>query len=118
MWEIVWNCSIKQNIQLIDESKCELCLKVKGFKEYLKGNQQLLNYDRVRICLWKKKNVELILVDIPLFRDDKYFPPIFNIDPSKEFKDYFANVANSSPYFWHPPYYENQNLNKKVQEED
>ena len=88
--------------------KEELCLKVKGYWEYFKGNQQLLNYDRVWICLRKKWDVELILVDIPLLWDDKYFPPIFNLDPEKEFKDFFGNVANSSPYFWYPPYQETQ----------
>lgn len=39
----------------------KLILKVHGYREYLDGNYQLLQYERVRLCLRKKKKMRLIL---------------------------------------------------------
>ena len=57
-----------------------LTLKVDGFREYLHGNYQLLQYERVRNCLRKKLPLKLILTEIKIDSRDKYFPPLFKMD--------------------------------------
>jgi len=79
-----------------------LILKVDGFREYFKGNYQLLAYERVRIGLRGKKNkLDLILTEIPKIHVDKHFPPLFLFEEGEHFD--FRNIRWSSPYFWYPP---------------
>ena len=78
-----------------------LILKVDGYREYFKGNYQLLAYERVRLCLRSKKNkLNLILTEIPKVHIDKHFPPLFRMEENEPFD--FRNL-NSSPFFWYPP---------------
>ena len=64
--------------------KFALILKVRGYNEYFKGNHQLLAYERVRICLRKKRDLDLILTEIP--KDtNKHFPPLFKLPESQNF---------------------------------
>lgn len=81
-----------------------LILKVNGYKEFFKGNQQLLAYERVRICLRKKKDLHLILTEIPKVHSDKYFPPIFKMGENENFQDQWSKIQNGSPYFWYMPH--------------
>jgi hypothetical protein len=88
-----------------------LILKVDGYREYFKGNYQLLAYERVRICLrTKKEKLNLILTEIPTIHVDKNFPPLFKL-AENEHVDYEA-IKFSSPYFWYPPV---PNLNKIIE---
>lgn len=88
-----------------------LILKVDGFREYFKGNYQLLAYERVRIFLRSKKNkLDLILCDIPAIHVDKNFPPLFKFSEYEPLN--FERISNSSPFFWYPPV---ANLNKFVE---
>jgi phosphatidylinositol-4,5-bisphosphate 3-kinase catalytic subunit alpha/beta/delta len=79
-----------------------LILKVDGYREYFKGNYQLLAYERVRLCLRGKKDyLNLILTEIPKVHVDKNFPPLFKFEDNEPFN--FQNIRYSSPYFWYPP---------------
>ncbi|CAI2363985.1 unnamed protein product [Moneuplotes crassus] len=79
-----------------------LILKVDGFREYFKGNYQLLAYERVRLCLrGKKDKLDLILTEIPKMHVDKFFPPLFLFEEGEKFD--FGHIMWSSPYFWYPP---------------
>jgi phosphatidylinositol-4,5-bisphosphate 3-kinase len=61
----------------------ELTLKVDGNREYLMGNYQLLQYERVRQCLKETKpTLKLILTEIKTDHSDVFFPPLFKIDKS------------------------------------
>lgn len=78
-----------------------LILKVDGFREFFKGNYQLLAYERVRLCLRSKKDkLNLILTEIPKLHV-KDFPPLKKLDDGEKF--YFDDLVYSSPYFWYPP---------------
>lgn len=89
-----------------------------GYKEYFKGNIQLLNYERVRICLRKKKNLDLILTEIPENHSDKYFPPKFDFPPNQSFREQFEKVRSSSPFFWYSPNISEMRRNGLIQEEN
>jgi len=39
-----------------------LILKANGFREYFEGNYQLLQYERVRLCLRKKDSVMKLIL--------------------------------------------------------
>ena len=54
----------------------DLILKTSGSREYFEGNYQLLQYERVRICLRKKTKLKLILTQIPKNYRSK-FPPLY-----------------------------------------
>ena len=87
-----------------------LILKVDGYREFFKGNYQLLAYERVRICLRKKKErLNLILTEIPKIHVDKNFPPLFHTEEGQKFD--FNNIHMSSPYFWYPPL---SNMKKQI----
>ena len=58
----------------------DLTLKVDGYREYLSGNHQLLDYERVRYCLQKSEDLRLILTEVVSNNRDKYFPPLFKMD--------------------------------------
>jgi len=71
----------------------DLTLKVDGYREYLSGNYQLLQYERVRYCLRKKLPLKLILTETKTNHRDLYFPPMFKMDkcimyPIKHVKAY------------------------------
>lgn len=72
----------EKRIHIQPQSGNELTLKVNGYREYLMGNYQLLQYERVRFCLRKKLKLQLILTEINTNHRDVFFPPIFKIDKS------------------------------------
>lgn len=96
------------NFSIVINPGNKLILKVHGCREYLDGNYQLLQYERVRLCLRKKSVMKLILTQIPIDYQSK-FPPLFK--PSANSKDVFSltphidpnDLTNYYPYFWHSP---------------
>ena len=86
----------------------KLILQVKGCREYLDGNYQLLQYERVRLCLRKNAVMKLILTQIPINYQSK-FPLLFK--PSAQSNDNFklqrhidiAALNNFYPQFWFSP---------------
>ena len=111
----------------------DLILKADGFREYFEGNYQLLQYERVRVCLRKKINMKLILTQIPKNYRSK-FPPLFkqlheydnryskastsqNSKHTAHLDDNFNFAAwskDSQPYFWFSPV---PNLKHKFQQQ-
>lgn len=69
-----------------------LTLKVDGYREYLMGNYQLLQYERVRLCLKKLIPLKLILTEIDLNFRDKHFPTLYKMDKSITYP--MINVRN------------------------
>lgn len=64
----------------------KLILKVDGCREYLEGNYQLLQYERVRLCLRANKPMKLILTQIPINYYSK-FPPLFKPNAQSQSSD-------------------------------
>ena len=54
----------------------DLILRTAGLREYFEGNYQLLQYERVRLALRKKTEMQLELTEIPRDYRSK-FPPLY-----------------------------------------
>lgn len=67
----------KYKVKIKAKPNYDLILKADGYREYFEGNYQLLQYERVRLCLRKNEPMKLILTEIPKNYRDKKFPPIF-----------------------------------------
>lgn len=78
----------------------QFVLKADGYRDYLRGNDSLLAYERVRVALRRNEILKLILTEIPKNTEKQKFPPILKLSPYEKID--FAEIAEVSPLFWYP----------------
>lgn len=78
----------------------QFVLKADGYRDYLRGNDSLLAYERVRIVLRKREILKLILTEIPKKVSKVEFPPVLRLSANEKFD--YKEVVSVSPLFWYP----------------
>ncbi len=78
----------------------QFVLKADGYRDYLRGNDSLLAYERVRIVLRKREVLKLILTEIPKKNSASASLPILRIGINDRVD--YSVLARLSPLFWFP----------------
>jgi len=87
-------------VKLKPSADHQFVLKADGYRDYLRGNDSLLAYERVRIVLRKREILKLILTEIPKRTQKQIFPPVLKLSQNEKID--FTEIAETSPLFWYP----------------
>jgi len=98
-------------VKLKPSADYQFVLKADGYRDYLRGNDSLLAYERVRVALRKKEILKLILTEIPKTNEKQKFPPILKLTPYEKID--FTDISSISPLFWYPYHKIGDNLETK-----